>query len=659
MRDLPTIKLLGTFALLGRSDGVIALPLKTQALVALLALQKGRPVKREVISEWLWPDRGEKQARNSLKQALYVLRRDGFGEEDAVKAWDDTLALHPEDIACDVHELQALLKPETQAPWQRIASLYSEPLLSGFPPISPVFDDFLVGMRRALEADVLDKLGQLEERVANSDLQQSIVIAERMWAIDPLREDTHRRLIQSFALAGRRTDAMRLYAEAKALLRREMDVAPAAETEAIIARIQHEGASPPKALAFVDTKLPASPGYNGPPRIAVLPLRQFLDRALPSHISDGVTADVISQLAGLRELAVISHGSTFDLRDPGLDPRQIGRKLDVRYLVVTHIRQVGDQFRLTTELTETEAGRVVYVRTDNAESGFLFADQDRVVGRLANALVPQVHETELRRIRGQRPESLSIYEKVLLIREHLMLLKRDSFAAARILIDEIIRDDPGYGEAYALAADWHGISAVEGWSTNRARDIAELERLARTALVIDRSNLRALVSYAYRRSLHYRDHAGAMDLFRQALDIAPSSAMAWTLSGCCMAFAGDAAEAIRRATRALELSPNDRESYKFFYTFCVAYYIAGDYEQAAYWGQKALVEKAVWRGAGGFTAASLSALGRLSQAREIAARDIVSSPERTVSRIVEALPFEDAARRMLYGQHLQAAGFPD
>jgi DNA-binding SARP family transcriptional activator len=265
MGDLPTIKLLGTFALLGRSDGVIALPLKTQALVALLALQKGRPVKREVISEWLWPDRGEKQARNSLKQALYVLRRDGFGEEDAVKAWDDTLALHPEDIACVVHELQALLKPETQAPWQRIASLYSEPLLSGFPPISPVFDDFLVGMRRALEADVLDKLGQLEERVANSDLQQSIVIAERMWAIDPLREDTHRRLIQSFALAGRRTDAMRLYAEAKALLRREMDVAPAAETEAIIARIQHEGASPPKPWRLSTRSCQPCPDTTAPP----------------------------------------------------------------------------------------------------------------------------------------------------------------------------------------------------------------------------------------------------------------------------------------------------------------------------------------------------------------------------------------------------------
>src|SRR3954471_2424304 len=48
-----------------------------------------------------------------------------------------------------------------------------------------------------------------------------------------------------------------------------------------------------------------------------------------SHISDGITADIISQLAGLRELAVISHGSTFDLRDPGLNPREIGRKLDV------------------------------------------------------------------------------------------------------------------------------------------------------------------------------------------------------------------------------------------------------------------------------------------------------------------------------------------
>jgi DNA-binding SARP family transcriptional activator len=380
MGDLPTVELLGTFALLGRSGRAIALPLKAQALVALLALHKGRPVKREVLSEWLWPDRGEKQARNSLKQALYVLRRDGFGEEDAVKVWDNTLALPPENIACDVHELQALLKPEAHAPWQRIADPYSDPMLSGFPPVSPAFDDFLVSMRRALEGDVLDKLGHLQERAVNSDLQQSIVIAERMWAIDPLREDTHRRLIQSFALAGRRTDAMRLYAEAKALLRRELDVAPAPETEAIIARIQHERVNHPKALTFLDTKPPALPGYNRPPRIAVLPLRQFLDKALPSHISDGVTADVISQLAGLRELAVISHGSTFDLRDPGLDPREIGRKLDIRYLVVGNLRQVGDQLRLTTELTETEAGQVVYVRTDNVASNFYLWTKTGLLG---------------------------------------------------------------------------------------------------------------------------------------------------------------------------------------------------------------------------------------------------------------------------------------
>src|SRR3954452_17109633 len=136
---------------------------------------------------------------------------------------------------------------------------------------------------------------------------------------------------------------LRLYTEVKALLRRELDVEPSAETEATIAGVRNDRVCRPGFSMPAGTRLPASPGCHAPPRIAVLPLRQFLDKALPSHISDGITADIISQLAGLRELAVISHGSTFDLRDPGLDPRQIGRKLDIHYFVVGNIRRVGDQ----------------------------------------------------------------------------------------------------------------------------------------------------------------------------------------------------------------------------------------------------------------------------------------------------------------------------
>jgi TolB-like protein len=435
-----------------------------------------------------------------------------------------------------------------------------------------------------------------------------------------------------------------------------MDVAPANETEALIADIRD---GRPANRERFEMTLPAAPALSGPPRIAVLPLRQSEDQPLASHLSDGITADIITQLAGLRELTVISHGSTFSFRDPHMEPQVIGQKLHARYLVIGRIRRGGDRIRLTTELTEAETGQIVFSHTDNAYATMSFDDQDRIVARLVNALVPQVRETELRRIRGKRPKVLSVYEKILLSREYILQLDRDRFGDAKQLLDDVIEDDPGYGEAYALAAEWHSTMAGEGWSPDRNREIELVEKLNRTALDLDNCNLRALVSYGYRKSIHHRDHASAIRTFHQALDVAPSSANAWALSGLCFAFAGEAAEAVRHASRALELSPYDRESYKFFHALCVAHYTEGDYERATEWGLRALGENNVWRASVGFTAASLAALGRLSEAQEITAQIGTKWPVRRICDIMNSTAYRDPGRRKLYGEHLRAAGYPD
>ncbi len=536
-----------------------------------------------------------------------------------------------------------------------IADLYRGPLLHGFPPVSAEFDDLITRIRQALEADLLDALGRLANvAAADEDLEQALAIADRMLAIDPLREDTHRRLIECYARAGRRTDALRIYSDARSLLRRELDVAPAAATETLIASIREDRSTTPARAA-----VPAASGFGGPPRLAVLPLRQFLDKPLPSHISDGITADIIGQLAGLRELTVISHGSTFDLRDPAIDTREVGRKLNASYLVIIRIHAAGDRLRLTTELTEAETGAVFPPFYDHADPGMSFDNQDRIVSRLVNKLVPQVRETELRRIRGKRPTVLTVYEKTLLSREHITLLNRDAFEEAKRLLNEVIQDDPGYGEAYALAAEWHGAMIGERWSRDRASDIAAVEQLTQTALRYDSGNIRALLSYGSRRSNSYRDHAGAMRVFRQALDLAPSSATAWALSGLCSAFAGDATEAVGQVAHALELSPNDREAYKFHHALCVAHYTGGDYEQAVAWGRRALVNTSIWRGTRGFTAASLAAIGRLHEASAIVSEMQAASPGRRLRDVVSDLAYRDPERRQRYGEHLAAAGYPE
>src|ERR1019366_338360 len=281
------------------------------------------------------------------------------------------------------------------------------------------------------------------------------------------------------------------------------------ETEALIAGIRN-GRTPDPTPSRTPVTLPAAPAVSGPPRVAVLPLRQSEDQPLASHLSDGITADIITQLAGLRELTVISHGSTFGLRDPHMEPQAIGRKLNARYLVIGRIRRGGDRLRLTTELTEAETGQIIYSHTDDADVAMSFDDQDRIVARLVNALVPQVRETELRRIRGKRPMVLSVYEKILVSREYILRLNRDSFGEAKTLLDEVIEEDPGYGEAYALAAEWHSTMAGEGWSQDRSGEIATVEHLNRTALELDNCNLRALISYGYRKAIHHRDHESAI-----------------------------------------------------------------------------------------------------------------------------------------------------
>ena len=654
MQSLIYVNLMGTFTVRMGNRPPAVLPMKSRALVAYLALQDGRAVTREAVSELLWPERDEKQARNSLKQELYVLRRDGFGGQNAIPSRDNAILLRPDSIACDVHELRKLIRPGSDAAWQTILGLYAGPLLEGFLPVSPAFDDWLAGMRRVLEADVLDALGRIAD---DGDSQASLAIAERMLAIDPLREDTHRRLIRCYAEVGRRTDALRIYNDARTLLRRDLDVAPAAETEALIARVR-DGRAADLVPSTARQTVPAVPGH-GPPRIAVLPLRQSEDQAVPSHISDGIIADIIAQLAGLREMTVISHGSTYGLRDPNMQPWEIGRKLNARYLVLGRIRRGGDRLRLTTELTEAETGQIVYSHTDDAQATLSFDEQDRIVGRLVNSLAPQVRETELRRIRGKRPNVLSVYEKVLLSRERIMLLQRDGFNEAKILLDEVIQEDPGYGEAYALAADWHGIMVGEGWSIDRTADIAAVENMTRIALDFDNSNLRALVSYAHRRSIHHRDHVNAMRMFQQALDVAPCSVAAWALSAFCFAYAGDGTEAVRRASRALELSPYDREAYKILTALCVAHYTNGNYEAAVESGRAALGENSVWRATMSFTAASLAALGRLSEAREITALIKAKWPPRRASEIMNSVAYQDVARRSLFAEHLRAAGTPE
>jgi adenylate cyclase len=483
-----------------------------------------------------------------------------------------------------------------------------------------------------------------------------------MFAIDPLREEIHWRLLEACAAAGRRADAMRHHAAIVEALKRELGVAPGAQTRAIYQRLRAEMDPPAVAEVPVPAAGPAggqvSPVPLGaPPAVAVLPFAQLGEEAVPSHLADGILIDTVCQLAGLRELQVISHGSTLSYRDPQADLRQVGRELGARYVVRGAMQRRGDALRLTTELADARTGAVVWARSHDTSAALGFADQDRLVAQIVNTLAPRVRDLELRRIRGQRPEALTVYEKILLAREHLQSLERDSFAEAKRLLDEAVREEPEYAEAYALQADWQGVSMNQGWLPYDNGGRQEPERLARLALALDRDNIRALVLYGHRRALLHRDYQGARDLFERALDVAPGAAHSWLWSSYTFAYDNEPQEAIRRVQRALDLSPRDRRAHDFYSAMCVAQYAARNYDEAAAWGRRALAESGVFVATMRWTAAALAASGRAAEAREVARMALEVAPAQRVANSVRNSPFGSEARREEYGGHLIAAGF--
>jgi len=648
-----SLSVLGGFTLQVDGQKGPDLPRKTRALLALLAVDNARPVSRETAAELIWPGRGPEQSKNSLKEALYRLR-EPLRAYDVVVSQDGDLALGAA-VATDVATFRRLADAQELAALHGAADAYAGPLMAGFRTVEDDFNDWLALSRAALEKTALSVLARTADLcTAGGDFAGTMAAAERMFAIDRLDEEIHARLLEACAAAGRRAEALRHYESIAEVLKRDLGTTPGAQTRAIKQRLRQE-MDPPVRDAPV--RLEPVP-YGSPPPIAVLPFVQLGEETVASHLADGILVDTVCQLAGLRELQVISHGSTLGYRDPAVDIRQVGRELGVRYVVRGAMRRQGAHLRLTTELADAGTGAVVWARSHDTSATLDFADQDRLVAQIVNTLAPRVQELELRRIRGMRPEGLTVYDKVLLAREHLLTLRREEYESARLLLGEVIVTEPGYGEAYALLADYFGIAMTQGWLADRTGTIRTVGELTQKALELDRDNCRALMFQAHRQSLLHRDFPEAMRLFDQALRLWPGSAHCWAWSSYTWAYVSEAQEAIRRVGRALELSPRDREAHQFHSALCVAHYVAGNFAEAADWGRRAAVDPAVLRATLRWTAASLVAAGEVAEAREMMQRAMREIPGQTVGEVIRNSPLRDEATRRTYGAHLLAAGFP-
>lgn len=230
------IRLLGPPSLTRNGQEVRLRSTKTLGLLTYLILEPSTVHSREKLASLLWGETTESRARNSLRQALYSVRKN-LGE--AILYVDNTTAAFQpsDDVWVDAGELRATLSNRGQRrgldDLQRAADLYRGMLLEGITPTGcPAFDEWLFFEREDMEQLVVVSLRQLtaglltEGRLADAELY-----VHRLLALDPLHEHAHRTLMRIHGVRRDLDSVRRCYEQLTDLLARELGVEPARETQ--------------------------------------------------------------------------------------------------------------------------------------------------------------------------------------------------------------------------------------------------------------------------------------------------------------------------------------------------------------------------------------------------------------------------------------------
>ncbi|HEX2092442.1 MAG TPA: BTAD domain-containing putative transcriptional regulator [Longimicrobiaceae bacterium] len=263
------LNLLGGAVLEGRNGPVVgrAAHKRRLALLAILAVARGRPVGRERIIGLLWPEHPTDAARHLLSESLYVLRKE-LGEEAFVSSGDE-VALNGEAVRSDVEEFERSVE---EGDVEGAARLYRGPFLDGFyVSDAPEFERWAEAERDRLARTFTRALECLaEEREAVGRPQEAVEWWRRLAVADPYNSRVGMRLMRALDAAGERAAALWFAETHTTLLREELGVEPEDDFAALVERLKTE----PVRLPPIPDPIPPLPSTASslPPALDDAPL---------------------------------------------------------------------------------------------------------------------------------------------------------------------------------------------------------------------------------------------------------------------------------------------------------------------------------------------------------------------------------------------------
>jgi TolB-like protein/Tfp pilus assembly protein PilF len=513
------------------------------ALLALLGGSRSGAMSRDKLIAYLWPEADAESGRRFLSDSVYRINKALGG--DAIVAVGDDLRLDPRRVSTDVGEFEdALAKRE----YARAAELCVGPFLDGFfLSDAPEFERWVDVERerrarehaRALEA-LAESADQADDRTA------AVEWWKRLAALEPLNSRVSLRLMRALDAAGERAAAIQYATEHGQRLRNDLDLEPDADVVALADLLRNATTAPKPTTRPLGRARSAS--------VAVLPFRNLSADRENEYFADGITEDVIAQLAKIRALKVISRASVMRFKDRQQTLREIGATLGATTLLDGSVRRAGDRVRVVAQLIDAESDHHLWSETFDRDMTDIFAIQTEVALRIAGALEAELSPDEQVRVHREPTSDVLAYQLYLQGRAWLIRYTGPSITRAIEYFDRATARDPTFALAHASAAMAY-IELVE--LGVMAPDVAyrRASDAAANALRLDPELGAAHCAAGYLKALRDFDWAGAEQGFKRALELSPSGADVYDLYGRLCAALERYDESITLLLRAQELDP--------------------------------------------------------------------------------------------------------
>jgi TolB-like protein/Tfp pilus assembly protein PilF len=541
-------------ALLGRfsATGPAATPItisakKNRALLAVLALSPGMTATRERLAGLLWGDRPDEQARSSLRQSLAALRKElGDAEEAILQVKDDTVRLCASTVGVDVAAFLKSGQADEIEPLRAAARLYRGELLSDFGNREEGFEGWLSIERAQLRREairILEKLAWLESG------NERLAVAQKLVALDPLREASQRLLMHSQFCLGERGLALKQFDDLKALLRDELGVEPALETQQLASQIA-EGI----AVRFGSAG-PLSSKRSDKPVVAVLPFSNMSGDPEQDYFADGMTEDIITDLSRFSGISVVARNTVFAFKGKTPNVREVCHRLNASAVLEGSIRKSGQRVRITAQLTDGVSGTHFWADRYDRELTDIFALQDEIARTIVEQLRIELLPRDMQAERSS-PIKFDAYNCYLKGRHFFHVGTASSLKLARRMFQLAAQRDPNYARAYAGIALCHVL--LRTWHADDV-SVSEILSVATRALALDANLAEAQAAYGMAASLDGK-LTEAVNAFEKAIALDPQCYEAHLYFAWHNLAHGDAGKSAGLYRRAAELQPSDFRS---------------------------------------------------------------------------------------------------